>query len=408
MKRQLVALLLLSIGLPVSALAQLRVEWNAYLDLELTKAGELSHYYYNEIHRRYTGWAFDLGQVNLLSTVHLGSRWQIQTQLLAEREEGRKAGLFNNLEEYQLRLAQFSLSWRAADAPVSIRAGRFINPFGFFFEKQLYKDRTFINLPLAYSHYTNISRVFGFVEGLFEDERVSLNGAPDWGTSTIYRLGYKTGLQVIWGNAHRLQGALALVDGANTLRDGFTDPLQWGVIGHLKYRPTYFAKLGLSLSHGTFMEAKEANAAIDDLSGFRQTQIGLDYQLGFGYFQASGAFISSIYRAPSYLPERDRFLEREGQLSVNHFSSFSGYLDLKYEPALLPGSFAAYRIELLTFGNAPAGAAWDDRVVRHSLALGYKLFPFAELRMALGAQSVDKRDWNQRQRFLRLMLSVYY
>ena len=43
--------------IPGMLYGQFQLNWNAGIDLELTRAGEESHYFYNEIHQNQVGWA---------------------------------------------------------------------------------------------------------------------------------------------------------------------------------------------------------------------------------------------------------------------------------------------------------------------------------------------------------------
>ena len=77
--------------------AQTTVTFNLLSDVELSKAGEKSHYYYNEIDQENTDWRLGISQLNFLGGVVFNSNWSINSRFLVERDLGRKR---MNLREY--------------------------------------------------------------------------------------------------------------------------------------------------------------------------------------------------------------------------------------------------------------------------------------------------------------------
>ncbi len=407
-----VGLFLICLAMPLIMVGQFQLKWNAELDTELTKAGSSSHYYYNEIHRDYADWKLDIARINWLTTVDWSKQWTLNAHLMVERKNGRRAGLFHDLNDYVVHFPILNIKKSFPGDSLSLTVGRFINPFGTFYPQQLNKDRVFIAAPLAYSHFTNVSQYVGLVEGLGEPASLKIEGAPDWGTPLLYRLGYQSGIRFDWGKAEKLSGTIAVVDGAsNQLKQSFR-PTNLGIVSSAQFQVAYFSKFGVSFSHGSFLHPASQNDSLEHLLKYRQTLVGVNYSFGSGFFELSGELIAAYYKAPQFVAMENRFRETEQQLRVQNLSAFSGYIDLKYEFSFIPGSYIAYRFDLLRFGNFEnvnnENVEWDNQVIRHSLAAGYKINSFTQLKTTIATQQVANRDWDNKQRVLRLMLIFHW
>lgn len=399
-------LLQLLFVLPFPAFSQLQLAINANIDAEISKAGDLSHYYYNEIHNELSDWHFDLTQANLMGSLTFSEQFKLNARLLITRELGKDFG--------QTRLPQLNLQWFPKDKTYSLTLGRFINPYGSFNEKQLSIQRTFISVPLAYGYYHNISRQAGLLLARGQYYKASLGGTTDWGSTTLYYGGYATGLQFSWWSDTPKQTTLkiAIINGASNIQQTFSSPFNLGLAGRLKIQPTYFWQQGFSLSFGSFMEQTNNNLALENLNQYYQLLLGTDYSLGTGFFSFSGELMAAFYRVPSYDPEEMRFLSDDSPVSQT-LSNVSTYLDIKYEPPFLSGSFIAYRLDALIFGKMEEGLyneeKWDNNVLRHSLGIGYKAFPFMLIRGMISTQSTQSKPaWGTQQRTFRLMLTLHY
>ena len=399
-------LILLSALTHFSLKAQTSFEWNLFTDVELTKAGDLSHYFYNEIHRSTVDWQVDLAQFNALGKLKFSDRVELNSQIVVYRKMGKRMGLFNELELYQVKFNQLNLRWAAKEKPIALKLGRFLNPFGQFYKNQIPGQRTIIHTPLAYSYTTNISRWFGFVNNLGEGFRPRVDDYADWGLPTLHYLGYSTGLYGIWGKPERTSIELAIVNGAPNLNELSLDPLQMGVIARFGFRPNYFSKFGISLSHGTFMDNVANNGLARPLDQYRQSIIGTDFEIGWSFFELTGEIILTAYKVPTFDSGENLFRVDDSSL----LWSRSFYLDLKYEMPFLPGSFLAYRIDHLGFGKDPStfnnDNNWDDRIWRHVIGMQYDLSEWLAIKGGISTQTVKNRSWDQSQRTFRLMLSL--
>ncbi len=396
--------------LPVLGWAQLQLDLNANLDLELTKAGRQSHYYYNEIFQTTTDWALDVPEINLIAGIRFSPNWSVNARFLVERQAGFRFNVGQNLDTYDTRFPQLNVEWLSNDRTVSLKAGRFINPFGNFNHKQLSINRTFIALPLAYGYYVNISNQVGFVENLGEDTNIRINGFPDWGTNLIYNEGYAAGLLVNWrlDSVKNTRLSVAVTTGAANQSTSLSDPLHLGIISKILLRPTYFWEQSFSLSFGSFLESSEFSDQIDNLRSHHQLLLGTGYKLGAGYFEVSGEVIGAWYWVPYFLSDEEQAISTN---SAQNVFSLNSYTDVRFEFPFLPGSYLAVRSDLLWFGNFQDEAGrrrrWDKNVWRNTVAVGYKITPFLLARSSFSWQSIENESFDPHQRVFRLMVTFY-
>jgi hypothetical protein len=121
--------------------------------------------------------------------------------------------------------------------------------------------------------------------------------------------------------------------------------------------------------------------------------------------------MAAFYTVPQFNAEKQEFESNlDGENLVQHLSNLSAYLDIKYEPPIIQGSYIAYRIDHLSFGEAEGyqNQNWDNKVLRHSLAIGYHINRFVLARMAVSTQQVDEKKWNKTQRTFRVVLTAHY
>lgn len=382
---------------PLIAQSGAQLELNASASFELSRAGEESHYYYNEVHESYRGWRFGLAEANLMAHWRFAPGWRLQSRLLLERKLGQKPE--------QVRIPQLNLRWAPEEGPVHFTLGRFIHPFGAFNSRQLPTERDFITRPLPYSYYVNVSEKAGFFPGMGDVVKTRADGEVQWGSTMLHYGGYATGLKLGWELRPRKAWLeAALVNGAANIGKSFTRPLNWGVASRLSVQPHYWWKQGFSAACGTFMEKADINAGLERLRAFRQVLLGTDYQFGLGYFELSGELMMAIYRAPLYMPEEGSFTA-EG-LTLR---SFAGYAVVKYNPPFLGGAYLAYRLETLRFGQIPGESRrWDNDVLRHSLAVGYRANSYLLAQATVSLQHVEDKKWSRHQQVFRLMVTAFY
>lgn len=357
---------------PVWAQEKTQIEFNGTADLEYLCGGDQSHYYVNGVHKDLKTGAVRPLELNLVSKIRFNPQFSANFRLQMERNEGLK---FN-----QLRLAQANLQWNPKDHPWQFTLGRFVTPFGLFANLQLSTARTFIDVPLAYGYFVNISDQLGQVNNLGDGTQISIHGRNEWGLPLQYYNGYSNGLKARWTlKPGKASWELALTTASPNLPKNLNfDPLNYGIVTRLKLQPTYFWKQGFSLSHGKFLQNDPLNQNLNDRSGYQQTMVGADFVLGTGHFEWSGELTGAFYRVPHYTPANQRYTSNQG------YQAFSAWLDTKYEFPFWVGAYAAWRIETLQFSDT-----WDQSVVRNSIGLGAKIKDFILVRSSYSFQSIQ-------------------
>ena len=382
--------------------AQVVYKFNALADIELSKGGEKSHYYYNEIDENNIDYRFGFNQLNLIGQMVPDSNWTFNARLLLERDKGQNLNKFST--------PQLNIQWVSNKRKIGFTLGFFVNPFGSFNEKQLSTKRNFIGLPLAYSYYTNISSVIGYLPDMGDVTKVLIDDEVQWGSTNLYYGGYTAGAMFSWNiKPSKVTWKIAIVNGASNKMERFSKPLNLGIISRLKLQPTYFWEQGISVSHGSFMKISEVSTQLDQLGMFTQTLVGTDFKLGKGFFELSGELIGAFYQVPLFNSDNKTFESRTVSDALT-ISNISAYLDIKYEFPKIPGSYAAYRIDHLRFGKIDSGNAqhWDNNIVRHSLAVGYHINQNILARIAVSTQQVNNKPWNKKQGTFRVVITAHF
>ncbi|MEL7122126.1 MAG: hypothetical protein AAFO07_21945 [Bacteroidota bacterium] len=385
--------------LPSVHFGQIKLEYNANIDFELSKAGGISHFYYNEIHRDKTDWNFNALEANLITKVILHADWSINTRLMLQRNLGKS---FN-----QFDVPLLNVQWKPDGKTYGLQLGRIINPFGSFNIKQISTERDFIGRPLAYQYYVNVSPTLGYQFNLGETR---LEGLPynDWGSPILNYQGYASGIRFDWTiDPGKLNLGAALTTGAANLNAVTTNPLHIGFSSRLSYQLTYYWKQGISIHYGGFMEEHTLTNDTDPLSSYTQLLLGTDYQLGFGFFEISGEAIFARYTVPEFSFEDPIFVKSQ----THTLGAFTSYCNIKYEPPFLSGSYLAYRLDGMWFGNDDNNdqRQWDNGVVRHTLAAGYRMTEFLWIRGSVSTQITQNfAQWNDQLGAFRLMLTAFY
>ena len=311
-------LVILFFVLTTSGRAQPEIQVNGNIELELSRAGDRSHFYYNGVHVDHTDWRLGPSEANVLAVLKFNEQWSVNTRLILRRDLGASFDKF--------QLGQANLQWAAKEKPLRIAIGRFLSPFGTFNNKQFPMDRTFIDLPLAYGYYLDLSDRAGWMDSSSWGVP-GIGGKPDWGVSTHYWGGYTDGVKLSWDLvADKTLLELAIVNGASLTYPRFSDPLRWGVIGRLAFQPNYFWEQGFSLSHGTYLQANPVNETLVSLNDFRQTLLGTDFKFGIGYFELSGEAMFSFFNVPRALKNGNAIVGVTGEESIH---LFTGYVELR-------------------------------------------------------------------------------
>lgn len=358
---------LLALFLCVDLSAQ--VEINGSLDFEVSYGGKHSSFVTNEIPNEFRRPHLSIAQANLFLFAPVSDAFSFNARLQMDTwGSGR-------LSNPKLTLAM--LTWESPNSAWLISVGRFVRPFGLYPRRHLAADNLFTHAPLAYGYFVNVSDERGFWP-LSGDTGIYLQ--DDVGQTTVYFGGYDTGILISWIIIpQRLNIDVAATNAALSSRADYTNLNNAGGIVRVGIQPVIFWQQGFSAAYGSFMQRTEENGRYANLERFRQLVFGADLILAYLYFELSGEFIYSRWRAPGFA--NDAFKEiASGDLGEFNLENYSAYADLKVEPPFLTGSYIAFRYDIIRFleydhPNTIATIGlnpWDNDVDRYSVAVGYK------------------------------------
>lgn len=388
--------LLLAVAPLMSVHAQ--VELGGTADLALMKAGNESSYVRNGIFNDFRHAHLQLHQLNLFAFASPDPAFSFTGRLQFDNKGNKTA-------PPQLTLAM--LEWMPENHPYQVTLGRFISPMGLYPRRQLELDNLFGEGPLLYRYFVNISDLRGYwpLSGT-----TTVYGDGDVGLPAQYYGGYTTGGLFSWTlqpNKAALKVALTNGPPATTVEQ--TNQENVAVLAKLELQPAIYWQQGFSVGYGTFMQADTINATLDDLQRYQQLVVNTDFILGYTYFEVSGELAYTRWHVPSF--RQGAFVtESDDDAATFTPQQFGGYLDFKYEPPQLTGSYWAVRIERLFFPtveNPVSGAdeTWEDDVTQLSFAWGYKLSRSILLKLSYAHLLIDDANETETYAF-RTFLSV--
>lgn len=366
-------------------LAQLQV--NGSIDVGIRSGGENSNFVSNGVESDFKYLHFRIPQVNLFFFAPINETFFFEARLQSDTWG------IGELKDPYFTLA--NITWADPNRDISLTAGRFVSPVGFYSNRNLLLDRSFHELPLNYSYFVNISDQRGFwplagVGGAYT--------SSDVGLTTIYFGGYATGGLLDWqitDNKARLQ--LGLTSVAPSSAENYTNLANAALLGRLTLNPSIKWQVGFTGSYGSFMRESTINSAFrpfNPLERYRQTLVGADIKYGLGYWEVVAEAIFSYWYVPVF---GDNGFETEGATNTfveDNFSNLGTNLDIRFEPPSLVGSYFALRFDYLNFMGEGEGTnsiytsnEWDKDIGRISAAFGYKLARNIEAKMSFSEQT---------------------
>ncbi len=399
----LISLFLCFFFISQSAYSQLQL--NGSVDLELSAGGEESRFITNGISREFEAPNLAVTQLNAFLFAPISNEIFFESRIQLDTWGSGK------LNPPRISLA--SITWDNPDNSYIIKAGRFISPFGFYTKRQLSTDRVFVQHPLGYSYFTNISDIRGYWPEAGNNTNAEYEEG-DVGLPTIYFAGYVTGIGTqIELRKDKLFLDAALTNGTPvTIRDRSTLP-NLALTSRLFYRPYVFWEQGISMSFGNFMHGDDLNNSVREEESFQkyyQLLLGTDAKIAFTYFEIIGEVIYSKWKTTGFI--FNQFNEScDGNLCDYNLSNISGNIDFKYEPPSLTGSYIALRAEHLLFFDADDpdpetnnSFNWDEDVSRLTAVFGYKFAP----NLLLKASFSDQGDFDLSEYAFRIQLSSFF
>lgn len=377
-----------------------QVDLGGSLDLELRTGGSDSKFITNEIAEEFRFPHLSIAQINAFLFAPIDrdfffeSRIQMDTWGTGE------------LNEPRLTLAY--LGWEPEGKDYSLQLGRFMNPFGFYPNRTLAINNVFTAAPLAYGYFVNISDKRGFWTKAGDFGTYTRS---DVGQSTVYFGGYTTGLGGTFSLIpDKLTLDLALTNSAPSSPEDYTNLRNIAGISRVGFKPSISWDLGLSLSHGSFMQRDPVNSALrarKPLENYTQSLAGIDFVYQFLYFEIVSEVILSHWRVPRF--QNGLFTFQNGNPVQYNITNIGSYIDFKYEPPFLTGSYLAIRAENMLFIETDdpvtgESFSWDDDVTRLTIAAGYKIS-----RSILGKVSYsDQTSFNSSQSSFRVQITTLF
>ena len=387
----------------LSIISSAQVQINGSLDLELSGGGEESRFITNGISKKFSELNLAVTQLNAFlfapvsDNIFFESRIQLDTW---------GSGKLN-----PPRISLATLTWDNPDNSYIVKVGRFISPFGFYTKRQLSTDRVFVQHPLGYSYFTNISDIRGYWPEAGNNTNEEYEEG-DVGLSTLYFAGYVTGIGTqLEIKKNRLFLDAAITNGTPiTIRNRSSLP-NVALTSRLFYRPSVFWEQGISMSFGNFMQGDPLNNSVrsqESFQKFYQLLLGADTKIAFTYFEIISEVIYSNWKTPAFISNQFN-TSCVGNLCEYNLSNLSGNIDFKFEPPSLTGSYIAFRAEHLLFLNANdpesnSSFDWDQDVSRLSAVFGYKFAP----NVLLKASFSDQGDFDLSESAFRLQLSSFF
>lgn len=380
-----------------------QIQLNGSLDLELSAGGENSRFIKNGIPGEFESLNFAVTQLNAFLFAPLSDEIFFESRIQLDTWGSGK------LNPPRISLA--SLTWDNPENSYIIKIGRFISPFGFYTKRQLSTDRVFVQHPLGYSYFTNISDIRGYWPEAGNNTNAEYEEG-DVGLPTIYFAGYVTGIGTqIELSKDKLFIDAALTNGTPiTIRDRSSLP-NLAFTSRLFYRPYVYWEQGFSLSFGNFMQGDPLNNSVrsnESFQKFYQLLLGTDVKVAFTYFEIIGEAIYSNWKTTGFISNQFN-TNCGGELCNYNLSNISGNIDFKYEPPGFTGSYIALRAEHLLFIEADdpetnESIKWDENVSRLSAVFGYKFAP----NLLLKASFSDQGDFDLSEYAFRIQLSSFF
>ncbi len=397
--RRLCIAALFALMLPVMSRAQLQFTGEAAFELSL--GGTNSNFIFNEIPNEFRFAHLAINQFNLFVFAPISEEWSLNARVQFDIWGGGR------LNPPRITLA--AALWQPKESPISVSIGRFVSPFGLYAKRQLQSDNLFASAPLAYGYFVNMSDRRGLWPAAGQS---GIYGTTDdVGLSTVYFGGYATGASLNWILIpDALNVEIAVANAALSSQADYTNLANVAAIARIGFQPAIFWQQGISACYGSFMQADPVNNLVRGANPFeqyRQLLIGTDAIFAYSFFELSGELIYSQWTAPRFTAATGFItaLDDASKLVEYSVSNLSGYVDLKFEPPFLTGTYLAVRYERLLFlpyrdaRTNTDNLGWDNSVTRLSAALAVKFSKAVQAKLAFSDQALDGQAFNARDNF---------
>lgn len=350
-----------------------QVEITGSVDVTFKAGGKASGHFTNGIDHDFNHLHSRLQEFNVNMFAPISNEFYIESRLRV------KNNLSGKIDPPKLELA--SINYSPEGKKYFLSAGKIIMPFGFYPNRQMQIDRTFIDYPMSYSYSIYISRTKGWYDlprGDYGDQNAE---DIDYGMQSIFYGGYTTGLLYGWQNDFTTIKA-ALTNEPATEYDASNIATMAG-IARITHTLNMYLTFGVSGAYGSFMHEGEVNSALMndvDFTQFTQAAVGADFQIGFTFFEIIGEATFSRWHVPYYEDGAGFAYSGINQLAAFNLNNVSANLDIKYEPPFFTGGYFAVRAEHIDFNEVALpgqynaeNTDWDHDISKLTAVIGYKL-----------------------------------
>lgn len=402
--RKLSTSIILLLGFGFSA-AFSQIDFLGSLDISAGAGGKNSSFETNGLNNNYRNAHLNIHEFNLFMFTQVSDAFFFSGRLQWDTWGSGK------LNPPKLTLAE--LSWEPPGEAYSASLGRFVSPFGLYPKRQISTQNNFIQAPLAYGYFLNISDEKGYWPGV--GSAVSGYGAGDVGVTTLYFGGYLTGGQFNYIIVpETMDISIAVANAAPASPRNFSNLAEYAVVTRIGLQPVIYWQQGLSFSYGNFMYDAGYDSSYKDMDKFTQLLLGTDFIISGGYFELTGEFIYSSWSVPAW-QDRSLISRMQSYLVAYPLTNYTGYVDLKVEPPFIPGSYLALRYDMMTFDTfknpkpdvlLTLPRKWDNDVSAYSAAFGYKLSEAVLLKLVYSDLIYAKSQFDGEYWTMRALLNV--
>jgi hypothetical protein len=328
----------------IQTIVYAQISISGLADFELRQAGEDSSPYVNQTPGE--NLSIYTPNLRLFISGNISDQWFINSALQADYYDGKELSdpFFSLL----------NINWTPdLNSNLLVTAGRFITPYGSYSNKFISSENPFVHLPMSHSSGLPVSATFGHLgDGISNPEDISrLYGEDEKGTTMVYSRMYSQGIRFSYAFGEskwlEINAAATLAPVSTHLDYGqYSSPAK---VARITLQPVIWAKLGLSVSNGTFLQENAANDSllIYDITSYKQKSKGADLTLNYRYYTLMLEWNNSFWKAPFYDPQTsDSDSPQTGLAETDHYSA-----EFVYDLPFLVGAYIATRYEHISNGE---------------------------------------------------------
>lgn len=361
----------------IPVLSSAQISWTGIYDFEFRKGGAGSSLERNDVMNRHPHF--------LVHRLQLFIDAEVDQQISFTAKLQNNVIIGEKLKDIEIQLAHLTYSGLFGE-DINISAGRILTPFGQFARRQLSTDNPLIGYPLHFHYQLKVSPVIGY------------NPNPDpslayGGLSTMYIGGYNTGVEVFGTTAGGfIDYDFAVMNAPMSLyTSDISTSSRLSFQGRVGIQPFMFLGLGLSGNYGRFIDESlpglrgfsyligdsVVRKFDENIGKYNQLTAGIDLTFSWGFYTVFAEYLLNRWDAPFFTPLPPTYPYRrvENVRLINR----EILVDARVDVPFVVGLYVAARLNVLTFDDIDnplsrgTSVAWDDRVRRYAVGVGYKL-----------------------------------